>query len=272
MKLKGLLAFAGGVVAIALVTGAVVYIQQQIQETREEIRAMVREAAVEAGREAGKEVRAGLIEGMDNVADRAEQMPAKIFDSATDELQRRVGDFAESVGGGGDLPGRVLENVLDIVTGPSESDETDAPLSLFEAADETDQGTAEEAFDGVDVARDTTDDLRATLSSVIEQVDDRAGELPRTVLEDVLGDFAHLPEPPFASVDEQPSSGSISRARSGLVAGDLDQTLQRYVPQGSTQPLEIVDRILDDPAINVTGLLDEILGQTVRPYDTEDGN
>lgn len=262
MKLKPALAFAAGVVVIAVVTVAVMHIRQQIEQTREEIRGMVREAAVEAGKEAGKEVRAGLIEGMDNVADRAEQMPAKIFDSASNELQRRVGDFADRLGGGGELPGRVIENVLGIVSGSSDSDENEPAVSLFESADETDQGTSEEAFHGVDVARDTTDDIRQTLSNVIEQVDDRAGELPRRVLDDVLGDFAHLPEPPTASDDEQTSSGSTLRARSGLVAGDLDSTIERYVPGGTTQPLEIVDRILDDPGINVSGLLDGILGQS----------
>ena len=272
MKLKRILLFAGGVAVIALVTAAIVYIRHEIEETRESIREMVREAAVEAGQEAGKEVRAGLIEGMDNVADRAEQMPARIFDSATNELQQRFTGFAERIGGDGELPGRVLENVLDIVTGPAESDETDAPVSLFEAADEAGQETSEENFDGVDVARDVKERLQETLSRVVERVDDRGGELPRKVLEDVLGDFADLPEPPIASVDDQASSGSLSRVRSGLVAGDVDGILQQYVPAGTSQPPEIVDRVLDDPGINVSGLIDGILAQTVRPYDAEEGN
>jgi hypothetical protein len=225
MKLSKLLAFAGGVSVIALGTVAVMQIRHEMEKTRESVRQMVREAAAEAGREAGKEVRAGLIEGMDHVADRVEQMPAQVFQSTTDELQRRFTGFAEGVGGGNELPGTVLENVLDIVTGPaqtSQSSQTETPVPIPQG-------------------------------------------------ENLLGDFADLPEPPNASVDDQASSGSPSRASSASVPGELDQILERYVPSNGNQPLQTIDRILDDPGIHVTGLLDGILAHTRRSYNPDEG-
>jgi hypothetical protein len=251
MKLSKPLAFSAGVALIALGTVAVVQIRREIKKTQESIREMVREAAVEAGREAGKEVRAGLIEGMDNVGDRVEEMPGRIFDSATNELQQRFTGFAERIGGDGQMPGRVLENVLDLVGGPAEPDQTEQTTS-----------------DGVDLARDPTDQLRDTLSSVIERVDGRGGDLPRIVLGDVLGDAADLPDPPNASDDGQASSGSTSREPSALVPGDLDEIRDRYIPrERGGQPLESVDRILDESGINVGDLLDGILGPARRSND-----
>ena len=273
MKRNRILLFVGGVVGIAVVTAAVVHIRHEMKKTEESIRQMVREAAVEAGREAGKEVRAGLIEGMDNVADRAEQMPAQIFQSATDELQRRVSGFADRVGVGNPLAGGVVEDVLEIVAGPSGSNDSDdavAPFSLFEAVDEADDETPIETLEEGDVARDTTERLRETVSSVIQRVEDRGGELPRNMLENVLGDYADLPGL------RSTSSDSPSRTATAMVPGDLDQIFQRYVPLGNNQtlgssrPLETVDRILDDPGLNVTGLIDGILGHTSLSRDAED--
>lgn len=246
MKLSKPLVFSAGVALIALVTVAVVLVRQEMKKTQESIRQMVREAAVEAGKEAGKEVRAGLVEGMDHVGDRVEEMPGRIFDSATEEIGQRFSGLAERIGGDGQMPGRVLENILDLVAGPAEPDQTE-------------QGTS----DGADLTREPTDRLRDTLSSVIERVDGRGGDLPRIVLGDVLGDSADLPEPPNAS-DDQASSESPSREPSALVPGDLDEIRDRVLPRSGNRPVDSVDRILDDSGINVGDLLDGILGPARR--------
>ena len=187
MRLSKRFVSSAGVALIALGTVAVAQIRPQMKKTQESIRDIVGEAPVE--------VQAGLIEEMDNVDDRGEPMP-----------------------------GRVLDNILDLVADPSEPGETE---------------------------QETT-----------EHVDSRGGDLPRGVLEDALGDRADLPDPPNASDDDQVSSGSTPREPSPLVPEGLHNNSDRYVPPNGNEPSDTVDRILDDSSRR--DLLDGILGPTGR--------
>jgi hypothetical protein len=211
-------ALSAGVALIALGTVAALRTRPEMKESAADI---AREAAAETGEDVG----AGRVERMNNVDDRGEQMP-----------------------------GRVLENILDLVAGTAEPGR---------AEQETSEGTSHRH----DIARDTTNRSRDSLSSVTERVDSRGGDFPRDALEDFLGDPADLPDPPIASDDAQVSSGSTPREPSPLVPEDPDNNSDRYVPPNGNQPSDTVDRIPDEWEGNLRDLLDGILGPTGRSSD-----
>ena len=105
MRLSKRFVSSAGVALIALGTVAVAQIRPQMKKTQESIRDIVGQAPVE--------VQAGLIEEMDNVDDRGEPMP-----------------------------GRVLDNILDLVADPSEPGETEQETT--EPEEDLDGESAEE--------------------------------------------------------------------------------------------------------------------------------
>jgi len=232
MRLSKRFAFSAGVALIALGTVAAL-------RTRPEMKESAGDIAREAAAEAGKDARVGLVGGMDNVDRQGNEMPGPVFDSATGQRE---------------MPGRVLDNILDLVAGSAEPGQTEQ---------ETSEGTSDRS----DIARDTTDRLRAPLSSVTERVDNRGGDFPRDSLQDFLGDPADLPDTPIASDHAEIASGSTPREPSPRVPGDSNNNSNRYVPPNGNQPSDTVDRILDDSEINLRDLLDGILGPSRRSSD-----